>query len=54
MKEELYYFPTEFILLLAGLFIALAILILIYHSYRTWRIKRLINPRKEYTYKQKA
>lgn len=53
MTEEL-HFPTGFILLLAGLFMTLAICILIYHLYKTWRIKRLVSPRKEYTYRQKA
>ena len=47
MKEEL-YFPTEFILLLAGLFAALVIVVLIYYFYKTWRIRRLVSPHKDY------
>lgn len=52
MRDDI-YFPIEFILLLAGLFAVLVALVLIYQFYKSWRIQRLVSPRKDYTYKQK-
>lgn len=53
MSEEIPHM-IHFILLLAGLFAALVILIFAYHTYKAWRRRRLVSPRKDYVHKQQT